>query len=260
MKKILLAAVITAAIGTTVSAQTNVVSSANIVGYNQINLEPGGKFKLIACNFETGDTNTLLSVFGTNQLAQSDFLAGCDIISIWDSSNYVYQRWAQWTDGNFYKANTGTEWAQALAGNPEIPLGSALWIQSAGGSSTTNTITISGDVVANSTQSVVIVDSFQMVSYPYSTDIALNDSNFKNSGAASSDFLAACDKISVWTGSGYQRYALWTDGKWYKANDGTEWAQAIMATNIISMGEGVWYEAVSGFIWSETNRYSQAFE
>ncbi|MDD3276174.1 MAG: hypothetical protein PHP93_03875 [Kiritimatiellales bacterium] len=243
-----------------VSPAQSTVASANILGYTKINLAPGGKFRLISASFETAETNTLSSIFGTNQLAQSDFLAGCDIISMWDPATSKYQRWAQWTDGKFYKANDAAQWGNIIEGDPEVPMGCGFWIASAGSSTETNTILISGNVVSVSTQEVAIVQNYQMISYPFSSSIALNETTFRENGGSASDFLAGCDKISVWTGNGYQRYALWTDGKWYKANNAAEWGQIILATNIINLGEGVWYEAVTGFTWSETNRYSQVFE
>ncbi|MCU0857798.1 MAG: hypothetical protein MUC65_05270 [Pontiellaceae bacterium] len=257
MKKVLLAAVIASMVGGAAFAQTNVVTSANVVGYSKVSLEAGGKYTMSTCNFETGATNTLLSIFGTNQLTQSDSYGDCDRIFVWNAGTQTYQAWAQWTDGVFYKANDLDEWNQAISGNPAIPVGQGFFIASG---SVSNTVYFSGDVVAVSTQSVSVVAGYQILANPFTCDIALQATTFADCGAASDDSYGNCDRIYVWNGSAYQAYALWTDGNWYKANDLDEWNQGIMATNTIALSQGFFYEAKAPITWVSTNTYLSAIQ
>jgi len=254
MKKSMVALLLSGIISGAAFAQS--VSSANIVGYVKVELEPQGKFHMLAYNFESGESSpkTLQDILGTNQLRQSDFLIECDKVVIWETDTQRYQRWAQWTDGNFYKANNASEWSQSIIGNPSVPQGSAFWVVSAG-TSETNSIVFSGDVVLAETNSIEIIEGFQMISYPFSSDAALKDLRFLQSGASASDFLVACDKISVWEGDRYQRYALWTDGKWYKADNAAQWNESIEADINISLGSGVFYIGVEPFTWIEQKPY-----
>lgn len=253
MKKLIVTAV-AALIAAAASAQT--VGSANVMGYSKVELKPNGTYHLVACNFESGSSNFLNDVFGTNQLRQSDFLSACDKITIWNTESQTYQRWAQWTDGVFYKANDASEWNQGISGNPAVPAGSSFWIISAG-SSDTNTIMFSGDVILSPTNEISINQSYQMIAYPFSSEVLLNETTFLEDGASASDFLSQCDRTSFWDEDTetYQRYAIWTDGQWYKANDAEEWNQGILATSSVNLANGFWYQARTNFIWSETNRY-----
>ena len=252
MKKILSATLIAGLFSSAAFAQTT-VSSANIVGYAKIDLQPGGKYTLAACNFQAGATNTLLSVFGTDQLTQDDNYGNCDRIILWNPSTQLYQAWAQWTDGVFYKANDGAEWALGISGNPEIPVGKGFFISSG---NVSNAIYLSGDVITATTQTVNLVEGYQILGNTFSSDIALQNTSFASNGAAADDNYGNCDRIHVWEGDRYQAYALWTDGVWYKANDGTQWAEGIAATNQLSLSQGFFYEAKVPMVWTASNPYS----
>ena len=173
------------------------------------------------------------------------------------STSQTYQAWAQWTNGVFYKANNAQEWNAEIEGNPVISEGSGFFIAPAA-SSTTNVITFIGDVVMAQTQDIAITEGYQILSYPFSTDIALQDTAFFISGAASDNNYISCDRISVYEDGTYQTYALWTNGLWYMANNAQEWNDEILATNIIKAGQSFFYTAQQPFIWTETNKYLQA--
>jgi len=242
--------------GTVFAAATNTATSVNAVGFVNKTLQPN-KWILATCNFQKvgGGTNTLLDVFGTNQLAQNDALLLCDRVILWNSSTQTYQTWAQYTDGVFYKANNDTEWASSVAGNPEIPLGTAMWLVPGSGLVENKNVTFAGEVVSAPTQNVSIVSGWQMMGYPFSSDIKLQDTKFSANGAASNDALLLCDRVVVWLGSTYKTYALYTDGSWYNANNDTEWAASVLATNTLQLGEGFWYVAQSSIVWSEDCKY-----
>lgn len=231
------------------------VYSVNVVGFQKKELPPAGEFILSAPPFEKGQPATLLSIFGTNTLKQNDVLLNCDRIVMHDPDEQTYQAWAQWTDGVFYKANNAAEWAAGIAGNPEVPTGTGFWIVSASDSAPERAITYAGDVVFADSQSVGIIEGFQILAYPFSSDILLQDTSFFDDGAANNDVMLLCDRVHVYRDGSYQAYALWTDGQWYKANNAAEWAAGILATNMLSAGEGFFYEARASITWAETNKY-----
>jgi hypothetical protein len=260
MKKIITLAAAITIVASMAYAASNEVYSVNVVGFQKKELPPGGAYILTACNFETGSSNTLLSIFGTNTLVQDNNYAACDRVMIYDPATQTYQAWAQWTDGVFYKANDPTEWNAGIAGNPEVPVGEGFFITSSGSATTTNTITYVGDVVMAETQSTTIVEGYQIISYPFSSDIPLQDTKFFADGAAADNNYAACDRVHIYENGAYQAYAVWTDGQWYKANDPTEWNAGILATNDLKVGEGFFYEAQGAITWTETNKYLQSIQ
>jgi len=243
-------------------AQTE-VASINIVGYSKKPVT-SNNWAMMSCNFDKvgGGTNTLLDIFGTNQLKGVANLTSCDKIILWQTSNLTYQTYAQRT-GFFYKANSVAQWTNAqtqsiVENGTLVPAGVGMWFVPGGGA-TNKTLTLMGQVVTVATQRIDIINNWQMLSYPFTTDFKLSNTLFFANGAARSGNLTSCDKIIVWNGSSYQTYALWTNGQWYYANSVTEWtnarAQGFTATNPISMSEGFWYVARSNMVWSETNIY-----
>lgn len=259
MKKLMSLALTGLLAATVAHAASNEVYSVNVVGFQKMQIQPN-TFYLTACNFEAGSSNTLLDIFGTDMLTQNDNYGLCDRVLVYDNATQTYQAWAQWTDGVFYKANTMTEWNLSIAGNPVLPIGSGFFLVC--GASSSNTVTYVGDVVMDQSNSVVLKPGFQVVSYPFSSDIALQDTALVDCGAIANDNYGAADRIMVYQNGSYQTYAPWTDGVWYKANSMDEWNQSIAATNVIKAGEGIFYYRVgsSNLTWTETNKYLQSLQ
>jgi len=259
MKKLMSLALTGLLAATVAHAASNEVYSVNVVGFQKLQISPS-TYYLSACNFEAGSSNTLQDIFGTDMLAQNDNYLRCDRVLIYDNATQTYQAWAQWTDGVFYKANTMTEWNQSIAGNPEVPVGAGFFIVCGIGGS--NTITYVGDVVMNESNSVVLKPGFQVVSYPFSSDIALQSTSLRTCGAIANENYLSADRVMTYNAGTYQTYALYTDGIWYKANSMTEWNQSIPATNTIKAGESVFYRRVgsSNLTWTETNKYLQSLQ
>lgn len=264
MKKTGVIVLAAALLGFVQFAQAQEVHSVNIVGFVKKTLPAGGTV-LTTCNFDQidGTTNTLLSVFGTNQLktASGNYLLG-DRIMLWDTAQAKYQAWVQFTtDKQFYKANSSAEWGTHVVGNPTIPAGTAMWVI-AGSGGTTKDLVFSGEVVDVTTQKVNIVLGPQLISYPFTAAIDLQNTDFKNDGTkkASGNYLLG-DQILVWTGTGYQGYCLFSgDSQWYKASSSAEWSSHVLASNTVNLAEGFWYIAKSGSAiitngWSEVKPY-----
>jgi hypothetical protein len=98
-----------------------------------------------------------------------------------------------------------------------------------------------------------MVPGYQLIAYPFSSPIAI--SNINVSAMTKADLYVNADRIVTWENGAYQNYGLWTDGNWYKCNTLTEWGNAVPATHVIQVGEGVWFIAHTSETWSETNKY-----
>jgi len=231
------------------------VMSVNIVGFAKKTVKPG-KFYIMGSNFDTlPGNNTLKDIFGTNTLAQSGNLGLCDVVMMWSPSSLTYIAFAQY-EGDFYLAKNQTQFNLGIASNPVVYAGEAFWLAVAA-STPMKDVTIMGEVRANTNASVPLVTGFQMVSYPFSTEINIQSTAFATStGAGKSGNLGLADKIMVWDpDAGYQSYALYTDNAWYKAKNQAEFNLGILATNVLKMSEGFWYEAINTHTWAEPNPY-----
>lgn len=236
------------------------VESQNIVGYYTLNIAEAGSLQMMAVNLNYigEEPMTLLEVFGTDQLGQADAVINCDRIVFWDTDLNAYQTVAQWTDGNFYKANTQTEFDSGQMVNPVLEPGSGFWLD-ARSTGEDREIVVSGEVVTSGSVERTILAGLQMVGFPFSSAIQINDENmdFFDSGATGANAVINCDRIQVWDSEngGYQTYAVWTDGVWYKANTQTEFDQVIEGTKVFALGEGFWYDSRNEFQHTDTQPY-----
>jgi hypothetical protein len=241
MKAARLIALLTVAAACMAQAETNVVSSANVVGYVQRTLLPG-KYTLIGVNFTaSGGDPTLKEVVGTNQLKAAANYIDADRVVVWNPQTTSYQAYAQYIgDHEFYPCNTVYEWDNSAPTNPVISVGAGFWIIS--GSSTTNVLYLSGDVIATPSNTVDLVNGYQLVSWPFSADQAIGTISTTNLTKAA-NYIDA-DRIVVWEGDHYQQYGLYTDGEWYPCNTVQEWDAALTETpRVIALGEGFWFIA-----------------
>jgi len=267
MKKTGVIVLAAALLGFVQFAQAQEVHSVNIVGFVKKPL-PKSTLILTTSNFDQidGTTNTLLSVFGTNQLKKATSANNPnsgDKIQVWNPTLKVYESYLQWTNGLFYLAGSTTQWqAKVECSSRPIPAGAAMWIKS--NDSVDKDVVFSGEVVDVSTQTIQIVQSLQLIAYPFTSAINLQDTSFANCGAkkaTSANNPNSGDRIQVWTGNAYQQYTLGsgTNG-WLKSNTTAEYQARIPATNTLQLAEGFWYNASSGSGvisngWTEVKKY-----
>jgi len=246
----------------TMAAMAEEVKSVNVVGYARVLLPAGGRIlgAMGFDNLEDSGINTVMSVFGTNQLVAAANYLNADRVVLYDTGDSMYRNYALYNgDYLFYPCNSAVEWEGSSATNPIIPVGSGFWVVSQGAPA--KDIVFVGEVVTFPTQLVDIVPGYQIVSYGFSSDIAVQDINTDGMIAAA-NYLNA-DRLVVWEGDNYQAYALYTDDTWYMCNSAPEWELSIPASNNLSLGESVWFISAtnvtkpSSFTWSETNRYLQ---
>lgn len=224
MKKLLITSVIAVLISGAVFAQspTNVVSSANVVGYNQVAVL-SNQLILVAMDFENGTNNTVQGLFGTLPTGSS--------VSIWDSAPApAGQKWVV-----VNKIRTG--WSPALGTNV-IPAGSGVFIK---GAFATN-IYLAGNVPTNSTISLLTASNLlKIMSYPYPVDMPLTNT-LLGKGAATGD-----------------QVSLWQSNKWSIYNKiRTGWSPS-SATNVqLRVGDALMYKAVTNRTVNEIRPYTNS--
>ena len=173
MKKFMVTAVVTGLIGGAAFAQTNVVSSANVVGYNQITI-PSNQYVLVALDFNNA-SNTVNGLFGNLPTGSE--------VSFWNPA----------TQGYVSVAKTRAGWGTGGTNVLDIGAGAFLKVPAA-----TN-IYMSGDVPVNATSVLYVVTGFKVLSYPYPAD-----TYFTNTALAKGS--ATGDEVSKWN-NGWTTYA-----------------------------------------------------
>jgi hypothetical protein len=222
-----------AAAATTALAQ-GPVYSVNIVGFQKV--ASSNLFTQVSNPFRQEDS-TIGGVVGDQLTGGFDFDSG-DNIFTWNGSSYNRYFLAEntglpefdgkWLDENLEEA---TE---------ELPPGKGFWIVNR---NTNDTVVMVGDVVSDASIVTAIQPGFNMVSYPFSTSVAINSSNFNMNVTAGFtggvDFDTA-DTIFIWNGSQYVRYFLVDvgvdpelDNKWVDEN-------LEIVTASIDPGQGFW--------------------
>jgi hypothetical protein len=256
MKKVSLVTVLAGVLGLAQMLQAQEVRSVNTVGFYKVTIPPAGKFVMMAMAFDqvgsdpaTGGANTFLDVFGTNQLRQHTVAANADRIYRWNG--LTYDIFNQRVNGLFYKSGAVT--------NPPINAGDAFWIQSPGSATSNRDIVIAGQVVEVATNIQKVAVNFNMLGYPFSSDVGINQMGFRAAVGSKwhNAVPANADRLYVYNGSGYDIYGLKSNG-WATT---TGYAAAPPTTNTLRLGQGFWYQAKSNqWDWAETNRYLQALQ
>jgi hypothetical protein len=183
-KKVIVSAVITGLISGAAFAQTNVVSSANVVGYNQITIA-SNSFVLVALDFNTA-SNTVNGLFGN--------LGTGSQISFWDATAQGYV--------TLTKLRTG--WSPSGTNVLEIGSGAFLKLPSS-----TN-VYLAGDVPMTETTTVYTAIGYKILSYPYPADTVITNTAMAK-GAATGD------SISLWGTNGWTTFTKLRTG-WSPAN------------------------------------------
>ncbi|MEI7850853.1 MAG: hypothetical protein WCH86_03390 [Kiritimatiellales bacterium] len=224
MKRFIVPAVIASLISGAAFAQsTQVVSSVNVVGYNQIAIL-SNQFVMVAMDFDNGTNNTVNGLFGTLPTGSS--------VSIWDSAPApAGQKWVV-----VNKIRTG--WNPSANATNVIPAGSGVFIK---GAFATN-IYLAGNVPTNTTMPVITASNlYKILSYPYPVDMTLTNT-LLGKGAATGDSIS-----------------LWVSNKWSVFNKiRTGWNPST-ATNVqLKVGDAVFYKAVTNRTVNELRPYTNS--
>ena len=248
MKRILGVLAIVALVAMTVQAVE--VKSQNVAGVYTKTLPSNGGLIALAVQvdpFDSADA-TLEGVLGTDQLrAEVGKTQGADKVYMWNGTGY---------DIFWMKEIAGVNvWSDAGgATNPPVDSGTAFWIRSQNNQDDDLGITITGQAVENAEIVTPISAGLQMMAYPFSSGVAVNDTDFITDGASQeSGKTTQSDKIYLWdpVSSGYTILKTVDGDNYWQVQGGGGGA----ATDVIGIGDGIWYEAQGSYSWGETNAY-----
>lgn len=186
MKKVLLTAIIASLVGGAAFAQTNVVTSANVVGYNQITI-PSNQYVLVSLSFNNA-SNTIDSLFGT-------LPTGAQVI-LWDTAQQAYT--------TFGKTRSG--WGAGGTNTLDSGIGAFVSLPV----NVQTNIYMSGDVPTNATLPVYVVSGYRLIAYPFPADVAFTNTSLAINGATG-------DSISLWN-NGWTTYGKTRSG-WGEATN-----------------------------------------
>jgi hypothetical protein len=233
MKKSIVALVMLAAAS---SFAADEVYSANIVGFQTIQIPAYGTYSLASINF-TGDSDTgltLSEIFADADLTYSSRSSNADQIILWDASSQTYLSYYQKDDtGLFYLTTDKT-----TSVDPEITPGEGFWLSPSKTRTEALDVVVSGTVPTDGSFTITIDDGFSILGTPFAAEFTLNDSSIDwvAAGATASSRSSNADKISTWDGEQYVEY-YFNEGSWYNVSDKE------LATATISLGSGFFYTA-----------------
>ena len=242
MKRILSILAIVALVAMT--AQAVEVKSDNVAGVYTKTLPAAGGLIAVAVQldpFEEADA-TLEGLLGTDQLRPFiSKVQSPDKVYLWNGVGYD----TFWLDAGVW-VNTGGPT------NPPIETGDAFWIKAPTAAVLPLDVTITGQAVESVEVLTPLFSGFQLLGYPLSSKIAVNDTDFINDGASQFESkVSISDKIYVWNneGGGYTILSSNAgDDFWHTGDDNP-------ADVDIKLGDAFWYKAQSGYTWGETNAY-----
>lgn len=245
----------------TLHAQEDSVYSVNIIGVQKVDLPPANQLRMASMPFVAG-SNTLIEIFGTNQLKQGSTPAACDRIRFWDASEQAYVSVAQAINGVFYYLS-GEGWAPGYpeANDLAVEDGDSFWIVSASDAGSGRQLAMVGDIISEPTNSVPVVAGYQLLTYPFSCEMALSNTTLIACGATSASTPGGADRIRLWNSElqAYEGFALAPDNKWYKLSGNGWQIPYTVSTHVFTPGEGFFYWAQNPFTWAEPNPYPDAF-
>ncbi|MFA7369320.1 MAG: hypothetical protein WC334_06725 [Kiritimatiellales bacterium] len=263
MKRMVAILIAGAAFSAASYAQTNTVSSANIVGYVQTQTPSSNSFDIISLvQFSDGSdsVNIQSAIANLSNLTASTTWSNADKLIIWNGGYVTFGLYKP-SSGNPYWMASGAGWsipAFAKQATNQLERGKGVWFQAGANSHGTNMI-VSGDVFLDNTFDVNLVGTLTLLAYPYSSDINLTNMVISNATAAATWVNA--DKLVIWNG-GYVSYGLYqpTSGNPYWMASGAGWSIPAFAkptTNVtINLGKGFWYQSVSG---AKTIRFNKIY-
>ena len=262
MKKLMTALAVCAVAGFAL-AQT--VTSANVVGYNNVTLQQG--FNMLCVNLDNVsapaaglDLNTLIP--GTTANLTKGSAATADQVLVYDpvsgySTYFLF----------FTTKTTGTTYNNQWVVNGSVPAtntfksGDAFWYNKKG--ATPVTIPFAGQVPNDATKTRRILTGFNMIGSAYAADWdpnALGSSYWATNGAVhgaagTADQILLYDPIA-----GYTTYFLFFTTKTTGTTYNNQWVlngSTPAPANFVKMGSGVWYNHKgSGFALPQNVPYS----
>ena len=236
-------------------AQTNVVYSVNMVGFQKVSsnglLTPGSNLKMVSTPFLAGDTDIQVAI---GEQLTPGFTAGTADNLIFYSPGVGYETYHRLPVVGV--ANLDNKWVD---GNTDVVTrdilpGSGFWIRNQ--QSSTQEVVFVGEVISETNVTVSIATGLQILSFPYSSDFDLpNDDTLRLSGAQSGNTAGTADNIILWDAENglYVTYYLFPDtgvapgfdNKWLNSDT------SLAISEQIPSGTAFWYSHKgAGYTWS----------
>ncbi len=215
MKTMRATLILSVALASLAFADSNVVSSANVVGYVQKSVV-SNSVVIVSPQFLASDTNGV---------ALSDAFSGIpdsSIVYTWNNGYTTYL----YFDGLWYDVDD----AYAPADDVIIKQGAAAWLQS---TAATNVI-MSGDVPQASFITNVVAEGLNLIANPYPVELAL--------GSIPTNSLPDSSMAYAHDGTNYTTY-LYFAGLWYDVDDAYAPADDVS----VGVGDGFWLESTNTF-------------
>jgi hypothetical protein len=248
MKKIAVAALALTAAGAALAE----VVSANVVGYQNIEVKPG--FNMIAFNFQPVTGSGAEAFYITNFVGNtSALIAGSgatssDQIQVWDPATAAFSVYFYRAKSNRFPA--GPAWVKTTAGSTvtadTIPTGAGVWFARPDTAPATANLTVSGEVGA-SAHTHTIASGFNMISSAFPVDMALNGGaiDWAACGAVAGSGATSSDQIQVWDATTQTFTVYFYRAKSNRFPAGPAWvnttAGSTATTDTIPAGKGFWY-------------------
>ncbi len=240
-------------------AQTGPVYSLNTIGYQKITA-PSTNYRLSAVPFATPPA-TVDRVIG-GQLTAGAGPETADNLLLFDTAAQRY-RLLYLVNGTG-DTNLDNHWIDTSVepngvATCTVPPNLGFWIRNR--QVVDQTVIVVGDIVNDPTVTTPIVPGYQLLSYPYSTSIKINDTTLTN-GAHAGLGMGSADNIITWDPGtrSYRYYYLLGDVG--DTNLNYKWIDTGMhpndvATSALKRGQAFWYNhRGSGFNWVESRPYS----
>jgi hypothetical protein len=224
------------------------VESANIVGYNNVILNPGMNY--IGVNFQ--DINALTNGISLDVLfpgSDTNYNRGVsattgDSVMVWTGSGYN----TYWLYFSGTKSMNNLWVANATTPAPiKLKNGDGVWFNRKG--ATSITATVAGQVPWDAAKTYQIQTGMNAIGGFFAANFDLNNCGIDWAtyvdvdGKTASKGVSATtgDSVMVWTGSGYNTYWLYFSGTKSMNNKWVANATTPAPTDIIPIGRGVWY-------------------
>ena len=234
------------------------VTSANIVGYNTVDLKPG--YNMLSINFKDvtdPDGIEIDKVFPgggkPSVLTPAAAAAQADSIMVYSNDGDGNGDYVTYFLYKSTKSSANDYWWVNSSGakcGVKFKNGDSFWFYKRG--SVTVNATVSGEVDLTPVRSVNLLPGYNMIGNFFPTGLILNDDIYtptfwQNSGAKSAAAAAQADSIMVPANDGegnvdYVTYFLYKSTK-SSAND-YKWVNSLgvpVTTTVTEPGQGVWY-------------------
>lgn len=221
----------------------------NPVGFIRTDAIPGAltmvSVPLLAADMNLNGTEGCVGEMLGEQLKGADYAGGADSLYIWDpgTATYLQVFLVQGTGDPLYD----NKWFEAGAADPTglmLAVGDTFWVDRRYGPGTeTATITFLGWVPTEQSTTVSLYPGLTMFTWPYPTELALNDSTLGSIGKGA-DYAGGADSVYKWDPVNGTYEQAWLvggtgdpsfDGKWVDP-------QGVESTISFEPGAAFWYD------------------